>query len=170
MEEFVFFISGKVARPLTIDPTVWIFDERKIDLEAFFESEEGLPDDNDLVSYTKAVAKKWDKEMLEGSEPPNPNRDSNQIAFERQKWTNGSFGMPLKPFIRNAAPNKRAKAIEIRTTDGETFPFSIEQGDSFIAAFSEKGQPLKEDGPVHVYLADGSSKEPVRRVREIVFV
>lgn len=33
MQEFVFFITGKVKKPLTIDPSVWIFDERKIDLK-----------------------------------------------------------------------------------------------------------------------------------------
>ena len=75
--------------------------------------------------------------MLEGSEPPNPNRDSNQIAFERQKWTNGSFGMPLKPFIRTLLQKKVQQQSQY--ADGwKTFPFSIEQGIRSLLLFPKK--------------------------------
>lgn len=128
MQEFVFFISGNVKKPLTIDPTVWIFDERKIDLNAFFESGSKLEEDNDLTDYTKKISEQFDREMLEGSEPPNPNRDSNKIKFNRQELINGSFGMPLKSFIKNASPFENASTIQVETTDETVHAFPLEKG------------------------------------------
>ncbi|WP_353626154.1 hypothetical protein [Bacillus sp. JCM 19041] len=60
-----FFISGKVKKSLTIDPTVWIFDERKIDLDAFFLAGANLPEENDLTDYTRKISAQFDREMLE---------------------------------------------------------------------------------------------------------
>ncbi|WP_231686857.1 hypothetical protein [Bacillus sp. JCM 19034] len=51
MQEFVFFIDGDVQHPLTIDPTVWIFDERKVDLDTYF-NEESITEDKD-TAYKK---------------------------------------------------------------------------------------------------------------------
>ena len=33
----ILFINGKVRFPITIDPTVWIFDDRKVDLTTYFD-------------------------------------------------------------------------------------------------------------------------------------
>ncbi|WP_059104989.1 hypothetical protein [Shouchella shacheensis] len=170
MQEFVFFISGRVKKALTIDPTVWIFDERKVDLETFFQTNNKIEED-ELTTYTRTISKQWDKEMTQGVEPPNPNRDTNRIRYDRQALTNGSFGMPLNSFFRNAEPDIEATAVEIETSTGETFCFSQEEAYQLIAAFSKSGKPLKEDGPVHLYLADGSNEEePIRNVQRIVFV
>lgn len=170
MQEFVFFISGKVKKPLTIDPTVWIFDERKIDIQSFFETTIQLEDDNDLANYTQKISKQFDKEMLEGSEPPNPNRDSNRIKYDRQELINGSFGMPLRSFIRNAAPYDDAQSILVETTENQHVTLPIEKADYLVAAFSDHGQPLKEDGPVHLYVADGTTRTAIKRVKQLKFV
>ncbi|GAE32652.1 hypothetical protein [Alkalihalobacillus hemicellulosilyticus] len=63
MQEFVFFIEGRVQHPLTIDPTVWIFDERKVDLNTYF-NEQANKEDADTI-YKKAISAQWDKEILE---------------------------------------------------------------------------------------------------------
>ncbi|GAF14641.1 hypothetical protein JCM19046_956 [Bacillus sp. JCM 19046] len=170
MQEFVFFISGNVKKPLTIDPTVWIFDERKIDLNAFFESGSKLEEDNDLTDYTKKISEQFDREMLEGSEPPNPNRDSNKIKFNRQELINGSFGMPLKSFIKNASPFENASTIQVETTDETVHAFPLEKGNYFIAAFSKDGQPLRNDGPIHLYIVDGEQHQPIKNVKQLHFL
>ena len=36
--EFIIPIKGAVKFNLTLDPTVWIFDDRRIDLKTFFNS------------------------------------------------------------------------------------------------------------------------------------
>ncbi|KQL58120.1 MULTISPECIES: hypothetical protein [Bacillaceae] len=170
MQEFVFFISGKVKKPLTIDPTVWIFDERKIDLTTFFESNLQLEEENDLIHYTQKISQQFDKEMLEGSEPPNPNRDSNRIKYNRQELINGSFGMPLRSFIRNAAPYEDAQSIVVETTENQHVTLPIEKADYLIAAFSDNGKPLHKDGPVHLYVADGVSQTAIKRVKQLSFI
>ena len=57
-------IKGNTAYPITLDPTVWIFDERKKKLADFFNGESEEQDE--LEMYTKAISKQWDKEVIEG--------------------------------------------------------------------------------------------------------
>ncbi|WP_017727155.1 hypothetical protein [Halalkalibacterium ligniniphilum] len=163
MSEFIFFIDGHVNHPLTIDPSVWIFDERKVDLTTYFKE---LPFQDDVeTAYKKAISAQWDKEITEGSEPPRPNSNGNELKYEKQKLMNGTFGMPFRPFLLNAEPLKEAKNVTIHTADGELFTYEFEVAASFILGFSKQGKPLKEDGPVHVYLGDGSNEQnPIRQV------
>ncbi|WP_332693851.1 peptidyl-prolyl cis-trans isomerase [Halalkalibacter lacteus] len=163
MQEFVFFIEGDVNHPLTVDPTVWIFDERKVDLNTYFEELETKDDEE--TAYKKAISAQWDREITEGSEPPNPNKNGNEIKYEKQKLINGSFGMPIKPFLDNAKPKEGATKVEIVQEDGtvQSFAYSVIQAG--IVGFSHKGQPLREDGPIHFYFGDGSNQEePIKNV------
>ena len=59
--ENIILLTGKVKYKLTLDPGVWIFDDRRIDLTAYsFEK----PDKTDtLEAYTKAVSAHWDREI-----------------------------------------------------------------------------------------------------------
>ncbi|MEB1809940.1 MAG: peptidyl-prolyl cis-trans isomerase [Bacillaceae bacterium] len=162
--EFVVFINGKVSHPLTIDPSVWIFDERKVDLNTYFD----LPKDeeDELTKYTKAISKQWDKEITEGSEPPKPTND-NVIKYKRQELENGTFGMPFLPFILNAQPDKGVSEVIVETHDGRKEIFSLDVAKQFILQFSQVGKPLKEDGPVHILFGDGSNRNnPIKNVKQ----
>ncbi|MDQ0206485.1 peptidyl-prolyl cis-trans isomerase [Alkalicoccobacillus murimartini] len=166
MSEFVFFIEGDINRPLTIDPTVWIFDERKIDLTSYFDNLDSM--DDELTAYQKSISAQWDRERTEGSEPPNPNHNGNLIRYDKQKLINGSFGMPLKPFLTNAGPIDTAKSIAIETENGSIHTCTLEDGFKLIVGFSQDGQPLRDSGPVHIYYGDGSNeKEPITHVKRI---
>ena len=37
--ESILFINGKVKFPITIDPLVWIFDDRKVEIDTYFHNE-----------------------------------------------------------------------------------------------------------------------------------
>ena len=37
--ESIVFINGKVKFPITIDPLVWIFDDRKVEIDTYFSNE-----------------------------------------------------------------------------------------------------------------------------------
>ncbi len=165
MQEFVFFINGDVKHPLTIDPTVWIFDERKIDLDQVFDAIELETEEDKLLAYTKAISAQWDKEIKEGATPPNPNSNQNQIRYEKQKLINGTFGMPLRPFLENTEPLDEPSTVEIIQKDGTITLLPYKDALSCILGFSNNGKKLEEDGPVHVYFGDGTNREaPIKHV------
>ena len=49
----ILFINGKVRFPITIDPTVWIFDDRKVDLTTYFD--ETRENTSELEPYLKTL-------------------------------------------------------------------------------------------------------------------
>lgn len=49
----ILFINGKVRFPITIDPTVWIFDDRKVDLTTYFD--ETRENTSELEAYLKTL-------------------------------------------------------------------------------------------------------------------
>lgn len=154
-------ISGNVKYNITLDPGVWIFDDRKIDLATYFE--EPHENSNELEAYTKAVSKHWDREITEGATYP-PTLKSEK-KYEKEKMLTGSFAIPLKPFLKNAEPNEDA-AILIIDCSGEQVVVPLEVAYSLILGFSDNGKQLVTDGPVHVYYADGSNQhQPIKNVK-----
>lgn len=161
----IVLLSGKVKYSITLDPSVWIFDDRKKDLETFFHIQES--ESNDLEEYTKSVSKHWDREITEGAIFP-PTLKT-EVKFEKKsekiKMLTGSFCMPFKPFLDNAEVIQEAKHILIETIN-EKLEFPLEVGRNLYLGFSHKGKPLREDGPIHVYFGDGSNVDhPIKNVR-----
>lgn len=159
MKDIISF-KGKVKYPITIDPSVWIFDDRRIDLSAYFEKEHVQIDEEE--EYKKSISKHWDREIREGAVFPPTLKTERK--FEKEKVLTGTFGMPLAPFIQNAEPDESANTLVIET-DQDEFSFSIEKAKEFILQFSINGKPLREDGPVYVIFGDGSNRDnPIKNV------
>lgn len=156
----IIIISGKVNYTITIDPSVWIFDDRRIDLTSYFKKEKEPA--NSLEEYTKSVSKHWDREIMEGAiYPPTLNTEK---KFEKEKVLTGSFGIPFKPFLKNSEPASDAAILVVKTKDCE-YEFPLEDAFDFILGFSNNGKPLSSDGPIHVYFGDGSNWEnPIKHV------
>jgi hypothetical protein len=162
--ENIIILSGKVKYTITLDPTVWIFDDRKVDLTTYF-STTSIPS-NDLEEYTKSVSKHWDREIIEGSVYPPTLKTEKK--YEKEKVLTGSFGIPFQPFLENAEPEGNAATLIIKTTASE-HEISLDIAKKLIIGFSEVGKPLSEDGPVHVYFGDGSNQQhPIKNVREFL--
>lgn len=162
--ESIIPITGKVNYQITLDPSVWIFDDRKLDLNTYFNSQEKAKDE--LEEYTKAVSKHWDREIMEGAVFP-PTLKSEK-KYEKQKLIEGSFGMPLKPFLLNAEPQEDAKIVVIKQTTGE-LELQLSEAFDIILHFSKNGKPLKEDGPIHAYYKDGSNQsQPIKGITGII--
>ncbi|AQX55334.1 peptidyl-prolyl cis-trans isomerase [Priestia flexa] len=157
-------LHGKVRYPLTLDPGVWIFDDRKVDLTTFFDTEVENVDENE--QYTKAVSKHWDREIQEGAVfPPTLKTEK---KYEKQKLLNGTFGISFAPFLKNAEPLEEATAVTLVTAN-ESVSYSLEEAKTLIFGFSKNGKPLTEDGPVHVYECDGSNRDkPLTYLKEII--
>lgn len=154
-------IKGKVTYSITLDPSVWIFDDRKIELEHAFTNKaisEGKKDDIEQAS------KRWDSEVTDKAKPP-VNRSIKR--FEREKILKSSYVMPIDDFLNHAQIKEDAtEAILIRSGENAVIPLA-DLYKSYLL-FSKDGKPLKDDGPVHLYYKDGSNKDnPITNIAGI---
>ena len=161
--EFILPLNGKTKFSLTLDPTVWIFDDRKVDLTTYFAEARNAEDEDE--KYLDAVGKHWSREIMEGAVYPPTLKTERK--FDRKGMQTGTFGMVLAPFIKNAEPADDATEVVFETANGQhTFP--IDEARELVLKFAHEGKPLKEDGPVHVLLADGSNVDnPITHVTAI---
>ncbi|CAM3754925.1 peptidyl-prolyl cis-trans isomerase [Mesobacillus thioparans] len=159
--ETIIPIKGKVKYKITLDSGVWIFDDRKVDLNTYFIDEKASEDH--LEEYTKSVSRHWDREIMEGAVYP-PTLKT-EVKFEKEKVLTGTFGIPLKPFLDNAEPEQEAKQIVIEYGENEQAVIPLEEAADIILGFSKDGKPLREDGPLHIYFRDGSNQDhPIKNV------
>ncbi|GAA0338678.1 hypothetical protein GCM10008967_31190 [Bacillus carboniphilus] len=155
-------LKGNVQFPLTLDPSVWIFDDRKIDLEEGLTNSENS---KETIDFSEVLSKNWEKEIMEGA--VSPPTIKTEKKFQKEKILTGTFGMKLKPFLETAEPSESAKEVVIETTEGEV-SVSLKDAFDLILLFSIKGKPLKEDGPVHVIYGNGSNvNNPIKHVRSL---
>ncbi|EDL64707.1 hypothetical protein [Bacillus sp. SG-1] len=165
MDASIVPLTGRVKYQITLDPGVWIFDDRKVDLNTYFQDE--VKAKNELDEYTKNMSKNWTREIQEGATSPPTLKTEKK--YEKEKILNGTFGIPLSPFLKNAEPENGADTLVIMTADqSEELSLPLSKAEDLLLGFSKDGKPLKEDGPVHVYYKDGSnSKNPIKNVRGI---
>lgn len=158
-------LTGQFKHPLTLDPSVWIFDDRKIDLTTYFDND-NLEEENEIERYTKNVSAHWDRELTEGAMFPPINKSVKH--FEKEKILQGTYGMKLQPFIHNAELLEGVTTCMLKTENGKAYEITKEQLLEGIVQFSKDGKPLSADGPVYFYFGDGSNKEePIKNIIEI---
>ncbi|WP_153731928.1 peptidyl-prolyl cis-trans isomerase [Sporosarcina obsidiansis] len=162
--ESIIPITGNVKHAITLDPTVWIFDDRRIDLEVFFTEE--FVERDEMEEYKEKMGKHWSREIMEGATYP-PTLKSEK-RYEKDKMLTGTFGIILQPFIKNATPKADATTFSLITKDEEKYTYPLADAENILFKFSENGKPLKVDGPVHALFKDGSNQDsPIRHVRAI---
>lgn len=160
----VIHIQGQVDHPITLDPTLWIFDDRRLNLEHFFN--EDYVERDELEEYKKSIGKHWSREIMEGATFP-PTLETEK-EFELTKTITGTYGMYLKHFLKNATPKVDASTISFEDANGKNYDFPIEQVDEFILKYCIDGKPIIEDGPVYILLKDGSNlDQPIRNIVKI---
>jgi hypothetical protein len=158
-------LKGKVKFPITLDPSVWIFDDRKVEFDQAFlpkaEASKNPDEENEEAS------KRWDRAIYQQKINPPVNKSISK--FERNKILESTFVMPIKPFLKNAEVNEDANAAYLITNNGET-EISINDLENGYFLFAVDGKPIKENGPLHFYFGDGSNKDtPITGVNEILF-
>ncbi|MFA8437627.1 peptidyl-prolyl cis-trans isomerase [Pueribacillus sp. YX66] len=159
--------SGDIEYKITLDPSVWIFDDRKIELDKAFDIM-GDRKLDDLESYTKKISKQWDKERSQGASFPPVNRSVQRM--DKDKVLTETYVMPIQPFINNAEPAEHVETVSIVQKDGTTISIALSKIKDAFLCFSKNGKPLTKDGPVHLYFRDGSNRnKPIKNITEFVF-
>src|SRR5690625_5491539 len=156
-------LKGKVHFTITLDSSVWIFDDRKIILEEAFTERTEEQDEDRL----EKAAELFNQEIYSQKKiKPPVNKSINR--FEKEKVLTNSYVMPIEEFIKTANMNKNSERAILKTNDDDVI-ISTEQLDSAYLLFALNGKPLKEDGPVHLYFGDGSNQhDPIKGINQII--
>ncbi|MDC3412791.1 hypothetical protein NC797_04320 [Aquibacillus sp. 3ASR75-11] len=156
-------LTGKVNYPITLDPTVWIFDDRKI---PFDELTQSIEKKENKVDEADQTALRLDREVFQQKINPPVNKSISK--FEREKILKGTYVMPIHDFIQTAEIKSDAAIAKIITdTSNETI--SLKKLEQSYLLFSVDGKPVKDKGPVHLYVMDESDlSEPIKGVKKIV--
>ncbi|WP_099157956.1 hypothetical protein [Virgibacillus ndiopensis] len=159
-------IIGNVTYSITLDPTVWIFDDRKILLEEAFS---GVTEKNEEADEElEKASQRWDRAVYQQKINPPVNRSISRL--EGEKILTNSYVMPINDFINHAEINKVAQKATLVTEHGDV-DISLEELKNSYFLFAIEGKPIKDNGPVHVYYKDGSNKDnPITGVHKIVIV
>ncbi|MBP2077894.1 hypothetical protein [Oceanobacillus polygoni] len=157
-------IIGNVFYSITLDPTVWIFDDRKILLnEAFSDQGSNSEEVNDL----ELASQRFNREVFDVkmNRPP-----VNRSISKREGETilKNSYVMPLHDFIKNAEIKSDATHATLVSDEDET-EISIADLENGYFLFAIDGKPIKENGPVHFFYRDGSNKDnPITTINKII--
>lgn len=154
-------ITGNVKFSITLDPTVWIFDDRKIKFEDAFKH---IQENTSEEELTFSSDERYNREVFQAT---NNNKPISKIDGE--EILKSSYVISLEPFLKTAQINPGAKDATLVKTNGEEQKMTLEALNNTYLLFSWEGKPLKEDGPVHVYFKDGSNQEaPIKHVNKII--
>ncbi|WP_068672511.1 hypothetical protein [Oceanobacillus sp. Castelsardo] len=158
-------IIGNVTYSITLDPTVWIFDERKILLDKAFTK--NIKSDEDF-SKTKKLAERYNREVFQ-SNAKVPPVNKGLTKKEGEEILKNSYVMPLYDFIKNAEIKDSAKSATFLSGDNqELITIDINQLLNGYFLFAINGKPIKEDGPVHFFYGDGINKnDPIKNINKI---
>lgn len=157
-------IIGNVTYSITLDPTVWIFDDRKVELEKAFEN---IPEETVEVDELEQASNRWNRAVNQQYIKPPVNKSISKL--EGEKILKGSYVMPIKDFVEHAEAKEDAKTATLLVEDGEDVTISLEELKNSYLLFALNGKTLKEGGPVHFYHKDGSNRDnPVKSIQKIV--
>lgn len=159
MNSLIITITGKVQYPITLDPSVWIFDDRKIPIEAFGKKVQKTR--NNMQPHEI-----WEQDHYQQKIKP-PIKHSVEKMAGRHK-VDGTFLMPIADFIERAAPLESAVAAELHSGNSR-IRISLEELAGGYMLFAQDGKQLKDEGPVHFFSkSDRELRSPVKAVQQIV--
>lgn len=154
-------LKGNVQFPLTLDPTVWIFDDRKVILDEAFQE----PVETNTEDGLRKQAEIFEEVYL--SKHNKPPVQKTVSKHRKEEVLKHSYVIPLKDFVLNAEPNENVERA-ILHRDKDTVIISYEQLLEAYAIFAIHGKPLVEDGPIHLIFGDGSNQaDPIKNVQAI---
>ncbi|MBY8909300.1 MULTISPECIES: hypothetical protein [Salinicoccus] len=144
-------IMGNVRFQITLDPSTWIFDDRKEELDKV------LANDADEEQIEFSDSREWSRQIIEGTTKP-PTLKSEK-KFKKQELLDGTFVICLKPFLEYTEPERGEDAMITFTHDDSTTILPYNQRHKFYAHFSKDGKRLYDDGFIDILVIDGGKIE-----------
>lgn len=156
-------LAGNVNYAITLDPTVWIFDDRKVLLEeAFVEQKD---EEHTEVDELEMAANRWSQEVYQQRVRPPVNKSITR--FERDKILKNSYVMPIYEFLSHAEVKPDSTDVTLTTINGDV-NITLSELQACYLLFAVSGKPVKSDGPVHLYFKDGSNQDnPITGIQKI---
>ena len=147
-------ISGKVHFQIVLDPSSWIFDDRKIEWQDFISE--------------KVTIKDVTENREERAGAALPRMIERGIKYDKDRWTKDSFVIPVGPFLKNAEPQEDATSVlfEREGLADITVPLDTVLEGVFI--FSHEGKILKADGPLQFCDLKAYKEAPIKGISKIV--
>lgn len=155
-------LTGNVRYQITLDPSTWIFDDRKIKIEDLLAN----TNDGEEITFNDDV--EWNRQIIEGETKP-PTLKSEK-KYKKRELLESSFVINLAPFLEYAEPYEAENAtIVFVHNDGQT-ELRYDARETFYAHFSNVGKRLHEDGLFDLLVVeDGTEKERLVHVTKIEF-
>lgn len=155
-------LTGNVRYKITLDPSTWIFDDRKIKIEDLLSNTE----DGEEITFNDET--EWNRQIIEGETKP-PTLKSEK-KHKKRELLESSFVINLAPFLEYAeAYEDEQSKIIFAHNNGET-ELLYSDRESFYAHFSNEGKRLHEDGLFDLLVVEnGIEKERLVYVTKIEF-
>lgn len=158
-------ITGNVTYNITLDPTVWIFDDRKILFENAFKTDTNKETKQSEASKTE---QRWGREVYQ--EKVKPPVHNTVKRYDKKEILSSSYVIPINDFLINAEIKEDATKVTLVTDQGEQ-SITIQQLENSYLLFAIKGKPVRDRGPVQLYFKDGSNQDnPIKGISEIKIV
>lgn len=155
-------IQGSVQYQITLDPSTWIFDDRKVTLE------EALNNTNNNEEILFSDDKEWNRQIIEGTTKP-PTLKSEK-KFKKKELLEKTFIMNLSPFLEYTEPERGEDAMITFTHDNGTSILPYSERKDYFAQFSKDGKRLYDDNMIDLHIIkNGNLKETLEHVTEIKF-
>ncbi|MCU7557607.1 hypothetical protein ROU88_01410 [Macrococcus capreoli] len=155
-------IKGKVKFNITLDPSTFIFDDRKVEMEQLLN---GQTTGEETITFQDNY--EWNREILEGASKP-PTLISEK-KYKKQALLEGTFLMNMHHFIINAEPDSDATHVAL-SNEATTVQIPLEALKGLYFQFSKDGKRLYEDGMVDAFVYDQDLKLVMQHVTGIEIV
>lgn len=139
-------ILGNVRYQITLDPSAWIFDDRKEDLEKV------LAKEADDVEIKFEDSKEWNRQIIEGTTKPPTLKTEKK--FKKKDLLEGSFIICLEQFLEYTEPERGEDAMITFTHDDGVTILPYRDRSIIYAQFSKDGKRLYDDGMVDILVIE----------------
>jgi hypothetical protein len=144
-------IQGDIKFQITLDPSTWIFDDRKVTLNEALTA----PKEDEVISFEDDT--EWNRQIIEGSSKP-PTLKSEK-KYKNSQLLEETFIIGLKPFLEYTEPGRGEEAMITYTHDEGTTILPFNDRDKHYAQFSQDGKRLYEDNMIDLVVIDDNDLE-----------
>lgn len=148
-------VTGKVKFPIVLDPSSWIFDNRKIEWTDYIEQK---------VTIDDVIENKKD----ERAGAAVPRLVEVKVKYDKERWLTDSFVIPVLPFLNNSEPEADAKTVCFERNIDEAVRIPLDVFKEGVLVFSKNGKILKEDGPLQFCDLEVYKENPIIGITKIV--